>query len=239
VQPAGRGHRAGLDAMVLAAAVPDGFRGRLADLGAGAGAAGFAVAARCPEARVLLVERAEEMAACARQSLDLPGNARMAVRVEVLVADVELSGRARERAGLADRSADFVIMNPPFNAAQDRATPDPMRRQAHVMAEGLLERWLKTAAAIARPDAEVAVIARPQSLAEILSAINGRFGSPRVVPIHPRPDGEAIRILLKARKGARGGLALLPPLILHEQDGRAFTDRADAIINGRAMLFAC
>ena len=33
-QPAGRGHRAGLDAMILAAAVPSGFTGRLADLGA-------------------------------------------------------------------------------------------------------------------------------------------------------------------------------------------------------------
>ncbi|MFC6490557.1 methyltransferase, partial [Nitratireductor sp. GCM10026969] len=36
VQPAGKGHRAGLDAMLLAGAVPGNFSGRLADLGAGA-----------------------------------------------------------------------------------------------------------------------------------------------------------------------------------------------------------
>ncbi|MFC0209530.1 methyltransferase, partial [Chelativorans intermedius] len=44
VQPAERGHRAGLDAMLLAGAVPRAFCGQLADLGAGAGAAGLAVA---------------------------------------------------------------------------------------------------------------------------------------------------------------------------------------------------
>ncbi|TIT88992.1 MAG: methyltransferase, partial [Mesorhizobium sp.] len=38
VQPRS-GHRAGMDAMMLAAAVPSSFAGRLADFGAGAGAA--------------------------------------------------------------------------------------------------------------------------------------------------------------------------------------------------------
>ena len=39
VQPSGQGHRSGIDAMMLAAAVPEGFDGHCADLGAGAGAA--------------------------------------------------------------------------------------------------------------------------------------------------------------------------------------------------------
>jgi hypothetical protein len=47
---AGKGHRSGMDAMMLAAAVPGSFAGRLADLGAGAGAAGLAVASRCRRA---------------------------------------------------------------------------------------------------------------------------------------------------------------------------------------------
>lgn len=50
VQPALKGHRSGVDAMILASAVPNGFAGRVADLGSGAGAAGLAVAlaARAP-----------------------------------------------------------------------------------------------------------------------------------------------------------------------------------------------
>ncbi len=62
VQPKGTGHRAGVDAMILAAAVPSAFVGRLADFGAGAGAAGLAVASRCRKATAVLVENAAEMA---------------------------------------------------------------------------------------------------------------------------------------------------------------------------------
>ncbi|TGV74768.1 methyltransferase, partial [Mesorhizobium sp. M00.F.Ca.ET.158.01.1.1] len=63
VQPKHGGHRAGMDAMMLAASVPSSFGGRLADFGAGAGAAGLAVLSRCPGAQAVLVERAPEMAA--------------------------------------------------------------------------------------------------------------------------------------------------------------------------------
>src|SRR5690606_27534831 len=99
VQPR-RGHRSGMDAMMLAAAVPSGFAGRLADLGAGAGAAGLAVASRCPSSRVVLVERSPQMMAYAHRTLDLEENARLRQRAELLVADVTLTGRDRLAAGL-------------------------------------------------------------------------------------------------------------------------------------------
>ena len=105
VQPKRAGHRAGMDAMMLAAAVPGSFSGRLADFGAGAGAAGLAVASRCPAARVVLVENAPEMAAYADLTLAYPGNAHLRERAEVLHADVSLAGKARTAAGLADKCA--------------------------------------------------------------------------------------------------------------------------------------
>src|SRR5690606_41598045 len=74
VQPAGRGHRAGMDAMMLAAAVPSNFSGRLVDFGAGAGAAGLAGLSRCGTASVLLVERSAEMRAFAEAALSHPAN---------------------------------------------------------------------------------------------------------------------------------------------------------------------
>jgi tRNA1(Val) A37 N6-methylase TrmN6 len=237
VQPARGGHRAGMDALALAAAVPSNFAGRLADLGAGAGAAGLAVASRCQAASVVLVENSAVMAGYARQSLELPENTRLSGRVSVLEADVALIGKARTAAGLTDNSFDFAIMNPPFNAEIDRPTPDELRRQAHVMEDGLFEAWLRTAAAIVRPRGEVAIIARPASFAPILAALDGRFGTAQIVPVHARPDAPAIRILLRAVRGARGGPSLMPPLILHEGSGGAFSARAEAINAGEASLF--
>jgi len=236
-QPADKGHRAGVDAMLLAGAVPDGFAGTVADLGAGAGAAGFAVASRCEDAKILLVERSPEMVDCARRSIMLPENQTYAARVDVLQADVEATGRQRVAAGLPDNRFDFVIMNPPFNGPRDRASPDSLRRDAHVMTEGLLERWIRSAAAIAAAGAGFAIIARAESLEEILAACTGRFGGIEICPIHPRPQSAAIRIVLRARKGARGMLKLLPPLVLHSEEGRAFSNQANAVINGQQSLF--
>lgn len=236
VQPAKGGHRAGMDAMMLAAAVPENFAGKLADFGAGAGAAGLAVAARCPQASVVLVERSPEMAAFARAGRDHPGNAHLRDRVAVLEADVSLTGRARAAAGLGDRAFDFVVMNPPFNAAADRPTPDALKRAAHVMEDGLFESWIRSAAAVVKPRGRLAVIARPASLPAILAAVEGRFGAAGVVPVQPRADAPAIRIVIRAVRGSRAALTLRPPLVLHEA-GDPFSARAEAINNGRASLF--
>jgi len=237
VQPKGTGHRAGIDAMMLAAALPSNFAGKLADFGAGAGAAGLAVASRCKGATVTLVESAPEMAQFARATLDHPGNAHLVDRASLVIADVTLAGRAREKAGLADGSFDSVIMNPPFNAAQDRPSPDALKQKAHVMADGLFEAWLRSAAAVVRPRGGVAIIARPVSLAPILTALTGRFGAAEILPIHARADTPAIRIVVRAKRAARGPLSLIPPLILHDGPGDAFSARAEAINNGRLSLF--
>lgn len=235
-QPSGKGHRSGMDAMMLAAAVPGSFAGRLADLGAGAGAAGLAVASRCPTASVVLVERSPEMVAFALESIGLPQNSHLSGRAEVLQADVSLSGKARVAAGLADGAFDFAIMNPPFNLGHDRPTPDLLKKEAHVMEDGLLEAWLRTAAAIVRPGGGMAIIARPQSLAAILDAVGGRFGDTRIVPVHPRAGEPAIRIILRAVRGSRKALSLLPPLVLHGDSGHAHSPRADRVCNGRESL---
>lgn len=237
-QPRGRGHRSGTDALMLAAAVPGGFAGRLADLGAGAGGAGMAVAARCAGARVTLVERDPVMADHARRTLSLPQNAAVAQRADLVVADVTLSGRARAEAGLGDTSFDFAIMNPPFNDGRDRASPDDLRRAAHVMEPDLLEAWIRTAAAIVTPQGGWAAILRPASLPVLLPLLAGRFGGAAIRPIHPHPDGDAIRVVIRAWRGSRAALALRPPLVLHDRGSNRFTDEADAIANGQAPLFA-
>jgi len=237
VQPKQGGHRAGMDAMMLAAAVPSSFAGRLADFGAGAGGAGLAVLSRCPAARAVLVERSQEMAGFAATTLAHPGNAHLGDRASVLTADVTLSGKARNEAGLADNEFDFVIMNPPFNAAQDRATPDALRREAHVMEDGLFESWIRSAAAVAKPRGGLAVIARPEQLGALLDAIEGRFGDTELLAVHPRPEVAAIRIVVRATLGARGKLAIRPPLLLHGETGNGPTERTEMINNGLASLF--
>ena len=237
VQPARDAHRSGVDATILAATVPEHFAGTVADLGAGAGAAALSVLDRCPGAHAVLYDNAPLMAACARAGLALHGNAHLRKRAEVVEADVALDGKAREEAGFPRDHFDWVIANPPFNDPRDRATPKSARADAHVMAAGLLERWIKTASAIGRPGSGLSLIARPQSIAELLEAMSGRYGAIVVFPVHPRPSKPAIRIVVTGIKGSRRQMEIAPPLYLHDEDGGTrFSAFADAITNGKAVL---
>ncbi|WFU48276.1 tRNA1(Val) (adenine(37)-N6)-methyltransferase [Sinorhizobium terangae] len=234
IQPLGQGHRSGMDAMLLASLVSCRDRCRVADLGAGAGAAGMAVASRLEEADVLLVERSAVMAGFARRSLALPQNAYFASRVSVLEADVSLNGKARTAAGLPDDAFDHVIMNPPFNDAADRKTPDSLKAEAHAMTDDLFEAWIKTAGAIMKPGGQLSLIARPESIAEIIAACGRRFGGIEITPLLPRAGENAVRILVTAIKQSRKRLALRAPLIMHDEGTHRFSPEVDDLNNGRA-----
>lgn len=240
-QPKGAGHRSGIDAMLLAATVPLDAKGRLADLGAGAGAAGLSVASRS-DIETVLVEKTDIMSKFAERTLALGENNEFAQRCSVLKADVELSGQARVGGGLADNHFDYVIMNPPFNDASDRTTPDALKATAHAMSDNMFEKWIKTAAAISKAKGQLSLIARPSSLQDILNACEGRFARIEITNVLPRSDGDAIRILVTGIKSSRAKLALRPPLIMHEQaDGtnsakNTYTQSVDDLINGRKFL---
>jgi tRNA1(Val) A37 N6-methylase TrmN6 len=234
VQPKGRGHRSGMDAMLLASLVADERPVKVADLGAGAGAAGLAVASRLAKAEVVLFERSAEMAGYARRSILLPENAHMAGRVSVVEADVTLTAKARNEAGLADESFHHVIMNPPFNDAGDRRTPDALKAEAHAMTDGLFESWIRTAGAIMIPGGQLSLIARPQSIGEIIAACGRRFGGIEITAVHPREGENAVRILVTAVKGSRARLSLRAPLVMHERRSHRFSPFVDDLNNGRA-----
>ncbi|GAA5100085.1 tRNA1(Val) (adenine(37)-N6)-methyltransferase [Bartonella acomydis] len=237
VQPRRYGHRSGMDAMLLASLVPTHLKGKVVDLGAGAGAAGLAVISRCPQAHVTLVERSPFMVTYAQKTLMLKQNEKFAGRVCLLKADVTLKGKNRLKAGLMDYSFDFAIMNPPFNNPTDRKTPDQQKSEAHVMPEAMFDHWFRSAAAIVKPSGYLGVIARPQSLNDILHALEGRFGGICIIPIHARATTSAIRILCYAKRGSRAALSILPAVVIHEGEGHAFSPRIDAINNGCISLW--
>ncbi|PNG24952.1 tRNA1(Val) (adenine(37)-N6)-methyltransferase [Methylocella silvestris] len=229
-----RGHRAGTDAALLAAAAPADFSGFVLDIGAGVGAASIALAATRPGAHIGLVEIDAEAAELARKNLGL--NA-LAERGRVFEADA-LSPPSRRAAELADESADLVISNPPFlDPARSRASPDEGRRRAHVMREGGpagVAAWLIACLALTRPGGSCILIHRPDSLAALLAALEGRAGGAVLMPIHPRAGAAAIRILLRARKGSRAPFSIVPGLIIHDESG--LTPQSDAIHRGEACL---
>jgi tRNA1(Val) A37 N6-methylase TrmN6 len=234
VQPAEGHHRAGLEAVLLGASPGSATSGRIVDLGAGAGVAGFCVAARCAAASVVLVEREPVLVACAKAALARPANRAFSARVTV--EELDIFDRA-SGSSLDPETADEVLINPPFYAAAENSTsPEGARARAHVLKSGGLDPWVRVAAGVLRPKGMVTVIFRPDGLGDALAALDRRFGAIDVLPLHPRAHSTAHRILVSARKGSRAGLRMLPPLILHGATGGGFLPPVDAVLReGRGL----
>ena len=221
------GFRSGTDAVLLAAAVPALPGQTLLDLGCGAGVAGLCAAARTG-ARVTGLEREPTYAALARRN-----------GLEVVEGDV-----GAMPAALRALRFDHVMTNPPFyDRGRGSRAPDPLREAA--LGEDVpLADWLDAALRRLAPRGTVSVVLAASRLADALGALEGRAGSVRVLPVAPHADEAARRVVLRAQKGGRAPLILLPPLILHRGDGEVHgagssdthTERAGAILRGGAAL---
>lgn len=234
LQPAD-GYRAGVDAVLLAAAVPSALQAgaRLLDLGSGVGTVGLAAAHRIPGLRATLIERAPGLAGLALRNAARNG---LADRIEVLEADLTLPGARLSALGLAPESFEAVVANPPFHA-EGSGTPaaEPVRAAAHAMPEPELELWVRTMARHARAGGTAILIHKASALPDALAAMESRFGGLIVLPVHARAAEPAIRVIVRGTKGSRAPFVLLPPFVLHDADS-GFTSAATAILRHGAAL---
>lgn len=226
------GHRVGHDALLLAAFAPAGRRAAV-DLGAGVGSAGLAFLARVPEARATLVEIDPALAALAAGNVGLNG---FEGRAQVVTADV--AGLARPSGPPLPQkgSADLVLANPPFNAdTRHRISPDDARARAHMADADLLSQWVRAADRCLAAKGMLCLIHRPEALADLLAALAKGFGAAEILPVHPRPDRPAVRLLVRAVKGRRTPPVVLPGLVLAGVDGMP-TPEAEAVLRDGTAL---
>lgn len=227
------GFRAGLDSVLLGAAVGEGRR-RLLDLGAGVGTAAYVALALNPGMSAVLAERENAALDLARTNAVDNG---LSDRADVLAVDVTARGAARRAAGLEDSQFDIVIANPPFfDDAAGTQSSDSGRAGARHMDASMLDLWVKTAAGAATADGEIIFIYPAEGLAPLLGAFTSRLGAVTVLPLCPRAGSAASRVLVRGTKGSRAPLRLLASRALHEAEGRAFRPEFDAIFRGQARL---
>ena len=227
------GHRVGHDAILLAAATEAGGAGHAVELGAGVGAAALALAQRTMGLTVTLVELDPALGVLAEHNAARNG---LAGRVRVAVLDVGASDGAFANEGMSGGSAGCVLMNPPFNdPARQNVSPDPQRRLAHARSSDTLTKWVQRAAWLLAPSGVLTLMWRADGLGDVLSALRAGFGGIAVLPVYPRPDAAAIRILVRGVKGSRAPLSLAGGLTLNDANARPSAE-AEAILRGGESL---
>ena len=225
------GHRAGHDAMLLAAATSARSGDRVVDFGAGIGAAGLAVARRVAGIELVLVEIDEALAELAR------GNAASnAIPADVIVLDVTSAADAFAASGLPPDSVDAVLMNPPFNdPVRHRASPDKARETAHVATAATLETWIHAARRILKSGGVLTLIWRADGLAEVLAAVDRGFGNLAILPVHGDAKKPAIRVLVRAIKGGKAPTEMHAALMLNNESTMPNKQVQD-ILAGKGVL---
>jgi len=200
------GYRAGVDPVLLAAAVPAKSGQSVLDLGCGVGAAMLCLHARVSGLCLTGVEVQENYAGLARQNAGRAG-----AQARVFTADLE-----DLPAELRALRFDHVIANPPyFGRDTGTASADPGRDRAFA-GDTSLATWVRVAAKRCAPKGYVTMIQRAERLLERLSALPASLGSRVVLPLAGREGRDADRVIVQARQNGRAPFQLLAPLILHQ-----------------------
>ncbi len=219
------GFRAGLDAVMLGAAVPARTGGDVLELGSGAGTASLCLAARVEGVRIKGVEIDPSLVELAN------GNAKtndMAGRLSFLAADVFCLPQPLRR------PFNHVFCNPPFHGDDGEAPPDAGRARA-LQDKGKLSAWLTAGVKRTLSGGTFTAILRADRLGEALATLPPRGVT--VFPLWPHAGEAAKRILLQVHQCSRRPLLMRHGLVLHGADGR-YTPEADAVLRGEALKIA-
>jgi tRNA1Val (adenine37-N6)-methyltransferase len=214
------GFRSGLDAVMLAAAVPATAGQSALELGAGAGTAALCLEARVPGVNIIGVEIDENAVALARQNAAANGAHARFAAADIFALPPELK-----------RDFDQVFANPPFHG-EGQVSPDPARAAA-LMDDGKLADWLRLGLQRTVSGGYFTAILRADRLNQALAALPER--GVRAFPLWPRTGEAPKRVIVQARKGSAAPFALLPGLILHQQDG-SWTTESEAVLRRGSAL---
>lgn len=225
------GYRAAMDSVLLAAAVPARAGQTVLELGCGAGVASLCLGWRVPGLGLHGVELQPDYAALARANAALN-----AISLEVAEADLTALPE-----GLRQRQFDQVMANPPYYRAGAGTAARLAGRETALREATPLAVWIDTALRRLVSGGRLTLIQQAARLPDVLAALDGRAGDVTVMPVQPRMGRDATRVIVQARKGARGPFRLHAPLILHAEarhvaDGEDLTEQARAVLRDGAAL---
>ncbi len=228
LQPA-KGFRSGLDAVFLAAAVPASVGDRVHEAGSGAGAGALCVAARVAGSNVTGLEIQPQLTTLARTNAGLNG---FFERVQFHTGDVTAPPKVITQLGLFDH----VMMNPPYQEhGKARASPVRAKHLSRMEENGNLEDWIEYGLAVLKPHGSISIVHRADRLDDLLACLRNRAGEIAIFPLWPGEGKTAKRAVVRARKGVRSRLRMLPGMVLHRTDG-SYTEAAEQVLRGLAEL---
>ena len=225
-----KGYRAGMDAVLLGAAIPAEAGQHVLDVGCGVGTAGLCLARRVAGVQVTGIELQPEIHALAIQNA---ANNGLKDRFSFVCGDVTNKGQV-----LPARYFDHVISNPPYIAEASgrrsfREHADLSKRESDVE----LTEWIEAMLYWVKERGCITIIHRADRLHEIIDLLNPRVGALRVCPVWPKKGRNANRVVVQGRREAKAGLTLLPGIVVRDDQDRVTPEMEEIQRLGRGLVF--
>lgn len=212
IQPR-RGYRFSLDAILLAHfPVLAGVQSAV-DLGSGSGVIPLILSWRSPTTGIIGIELQPDMAERSRRSVSYN---ELNERIRIIQADIR-----HIKAALPPASAGLVVCNPPFwKKGEGHISNHPGEAIArHELEVDFLDICV-AAAYLLKDGGHFCVIQRAERLAEVVAAMTAsRLQTSRIRAVHSFAGEEATLVLVEGKKKSRGGVRILPPLIIYDSPG--------------------
>ena len=208
-----QGYRFSIDSVLLAHQVRAHPGETVLDLGTGCGILPLVLCYRHPHISVWAVEIQAPLAELA--TCNVREN-RMQHRIFVQHADL----RDLNTVGLP-QTFDLIVTNPPYRRKNSgRLNPDGQRAVARHELKASLEDVLGCARRRLRAGGRFVAIYTTDRLPEMMSAMQFSGIEPKFLRmVHTRPHSNAKRVLIEGVRGAKEGLKVGSPLIVHGADG--------------------
>lgn len=225
------GYRAGIDPVLLAAAVPAREGDSVLELGCGVGVASLCLGRRVAGVKLTGLEIQPAYAELARSNaVDND------IAMKVMIGD------------LADMPSDLrqcqfthVMANPPYFDRNSSTAAQDDGRETALGEKTPLAAWVKAAAKRTEQKGFVTFVQRSERLPDLLSEARRYLGGIEVLPLIPRTGRTARLILVRGRRGGRAEFRLHDGWVLHdgkvhEADQENYTKATACVLRDGAPL---
>jgi tRNA1Val (adenine37-N6)-methyltransferase len=223
-----RGYRFSLDSILLAdfATVRPGEK--VIDLGAGNGVLALILARRYPSISITGLELQPSMVHRAARNVKLNG-----YQDRILISCTDVSAVSDQ---FAADSFDMAICNPPYRrASSGRLSPSSEKQVARHETKGTLRDFVTAAGFLLNAKGRFACVYLAERAIDLLTAMQRAGLEPkRLQMVHPFPAAKASMILVEGVKGGRTGVAILPPLVIYN-DNQSYTAQLDLMLAGQVL----
>jgi len=221
-----KGFRVSIDSILLSSSIKK--YSNCMEFGTGSGIIIIYLSKKFPNSNIIGVEKNIELVKLAEKNL-LKNNINN-INSKILCKDLFNKPFLQEYNNKLDR----VIMNPPYFISNS-VIKSNNKFKASARYESNINEWFEAAYKKLKPKGYMNFVFRTESLALILSKLNGSWGEIKIFPLWPKVNVKSKLMILQAKKNAKSGVQILPGLILHNNDG-SYTDACNSILNNKSDI---